>query len=1330
MERDLETRAHHEWLGYVQPVGLVVSIPALLAAQAHVNRNIAADHQRFLDCLPRDAHDDPISEIRDFAKFTQHVCGWRATDLEPVSPDDGRYAALEVPLREYGETLRPTHAVREVEPKDPQHPWMMLVQLLPSGTPLDQAPEASERTWHASPQARFERLLRESRVPVGLLSNATHLRLVYAPRGESSGFATFSVAEMAQVAGRPIFAALHMLLCQERLFSLGEKQRLPAILADSRKYQNVVSTQLAQQVLSALFELLRGFQSADDHRKGELLRAVLADDPNQVYSGLLTVLMRLVFILYAEDRGLLSSDSIYANNYSVTGLYDRLRADAGRYPDTMDQRYGGWAQLLTLFRLIYEGGGHGSFRLPARKGYLFDPERYPFLEGRRPDVPAGGDEKNDVPRVADGVIFRVLRNLLILDGERLSYRSLDVEQIGSVYEAMMGFNLEVAKARSIAIKPAKPHGAPTTINLEELLAAKPAGRAKWLTERTDQKLGGAATTALGKAEAIDDLLAALEKKIAREVTPNSVPQGAMIFQPSDERRRSGSHYTPRILTEPIVQKTLEPILKRLGDSPKPAEILDLKICDPAMGSGAFLVEACRQLGDLLVKSWHLHNQVPRIPPDEDEVLHARRLIAQRCLYGVDKNAMAVDLSKLSLWLATLAKDHPFTFLDHALRCGDSLVGLTRQQIIRFHWEESPQQSELGQERVTEALEVATRKRREILDAGDEVPFELKQQNLATADGTLNIVRFAGNLVAAAFFAGENNRNRQECRTNLLARLSDYLRTGNITLRPTKEERALRAGATGVSPFHWEIEFPEVFARNNPGFDCIVGNPPFMGGTKISSSLGKRYKDWLYRAHVGSGDRMDLVAYFLRRAFSSVRESGSLGLICTKTIAQGDTRKGGLGAICKEGGQIYGATRRMKWPGHAAVIVSSVNVARCPSKLRVELNGVAVDRITAFLFSKGDSQEPTRLLANSGLSFEGMKPYGQGFIFDDKDAKANTLAVMNVIIAVNPKNQEVIFPYVSGEDLNNSPTLCATRFVINFGQHSLEECRRWPEALALVETKVRSERLTKSVDVARHPWWQFFRPRRELSEAIRNLQQMLVLSRHGQHMAFAFLPAGTVPSEALVVFPFADSAAFALLQCRVHDTWARFFSSSIKDDLRYTPSDCFETFPFPEGFETHPLLESAGKEYYEFRAALMVKNNEGLTKTYNRFHDPHERSPEIKKLRELHAAMDRAVLDAYGWTDLQPTCEFLLDYEEEEDEEESSRARKKKKPWRYRWPDDFRDEVLARLLELNKQRAEQERLSGLSATKESKAGKGKAKKTTKQVSADTTFFEAAETGDSP
>src|SRR5437667_935873 len=689
MAKDPEQLAHQEWLGYVQPVGLVVSVPALLAAQAYVNRNIVPDHQRFLSCLARDKNDAVVPEIHGLAVFTQTVLGWEPADLTPLPSATegalpGEFASLEIVLTEYHETLRPTHMV-----SDGGRP-MILVRELASNTDLDEPLLESDRGWQASPHAKFERLLRETGIAIGLLFNRMHLRLVYAPRGETSGYLTFSVAEMAQVAGRPIFAGLHLLLSAERLFSLPEIQRLPGILAESRKYQNTVSTQLAEQVLGALYELLRGFQAADDRRRADLLRRVLEDDPNQVYAGLLNVLMRLVFIRYAEDRGLLPADPVYRNHYAVTGLFERLREDAGHHPDTMDLRFGAWGQLLTLFRMIHAGGTHAGMKIPAREGYLFDPDRYPFLERRSSDRRKG--ETFDVPRVPDGIVFCVLSNLLILDSERLSYRMLDVEQIGSVYEAIMGFNLEVAQGRSIAIKAAKSNGAPATINLEELLASKPKDRPKWFRDRAGQTLTSEALEKLQSAGSINDLLDALDRKVAKTVTPNVVPKGAMVLQPSDERRRSGSHYTPRSLTEPIVRKALEPILKRLGDHPTPQQILDLKVCDLAAGSGAFLVEACRQLGDELVKAWHHHKALPIIPPDEDELLHARRLVAQRCLYGVDKNPMAVDLAKLSLWLATLAKNHAFTFLDHSLRCGDSLVGLTKEQIAAFHWNPSKKRS--------------------------------------------------------------------------------------------------------------------------------------------------------------------------------------------------------------------------------------------------------------------------------------------------------------------------------------------------------------------------------------------------------------------------------------------------------------------------------------------------------------------------------------------------------------------------------------------------------------------------------------------------------------
>jgi hypothetical protein len=1292
MAKDPAILAHQEWLGYVQPVGLVVSIPALLDANARINRNFGPDHQKFLSALPTDRDGDPVPEISSFPEFAQTVFGWSLQDLcgAPGAPPVPN--SLEAPLPEYNETLRPTCALREFEPKDPNQEWILLIQEIPKGTEFDTVAVSDERRWQASPQARFERLLRETRSPTGLLVDGRQIRLVYAPRGEASGYITFNLADMVQVAGRPIVAALLMLLSYERLYSMAEDERLPAILENSRKFQNVVSIKLAGQVLEALYELLRGFQAADDQTHGELLRDMMARDPNHVYSGLVTTLLRMVFILFAEDRDLLPADPIYTNYYSVTGLYERLRADDGRYHDTMDQRYGAWAQLLALFRLIYHGGSHGGMRIPAREGYLFDPDRYLFLEGRR--------ERTDppsIPRVSDGVVFRILSKLLLLDGERLSYRTLAVEQIGSVYEAIMGFELHVASGLSIGIKPAKRNGAPATINLEELLAQPGAKRLKWLADNTDQKLAGQAANALTAASTMEDLLAALDRKIAKEVTPNVVTKGAMIFQPSNERRRSGSHYTPSSLTGPIVEAALRPVLKQLGEKATPEQILELNVCDPAMGSGAFLVEACRQLGDALVRAWHVHNCAPAIPRDEDEVLHARRRIAQRCLYGVDKNPLAADLAKLSLWLATLAKDHSFTFLNHSLRAGDSLVGLTRKQIAAFHWLPSEQKSFLEDE-LRKRIDRVSEVRQRILAAADDTSYSVLQARLDEADAALTWIRMAGDAAIAAFFKADKPKEREKARASLQAELElalkDQLKIDLV--KPIEAEiDKLRKGPKGVMPFHWEIEFPEVFTVDPKGsviggFDVIVGNPPFAYKNTIIASHAEEYPEWLQTIHEGSHGNSDLVAHFFRQAFTLLRPGGSFGLIATNTIGQGDTRSTGLRWICTHGGTIYQALKRLKWPGEAAVTVSIVHIFKGTIAGPYLLDGQEVPIITAYLFHGGSHEEPAVLTANSEKSFVGSYVMGLGFTFDATDTTgvANSLAEMQSLIERNPRNGERIFPYIGGEDVNESPSLSYHRYVIDFFDRSLEEAAKWPDLIEVLRIKVKPERDKQKRDANRERWWQFAEKRPGLYRTITRMTRVLVVSIVTKHLGFVFLPTGLVYSHRLQIFATESWRFFAVLQSSVHEFWARFFSSTLEDRINYSGSDCFDTFPFPSDFETLPTLEQAGREYYEFRAALMVKNNEGLTATYNRFHDPEEENPDILRLRELHAAMDRAVLDAYGWTDLQPECEFLLDYEEEEDEEETG-PRRRKKPWRYRWPDEMRDEVLARLLELNRQRALEE-----------------------------------------
>lgn len=385
-----------------------------------------------------------------------------------------------------------------------------------------------------------------------------------------------------------------------------------------------------------------------------------------------------------------------------------------------------------------------------------------------------------------------------------------------------------------------------------------------------------------------------------------------------------------------------------------------------------------------------------------------------------------------------------------------------------------------------------------------------------------------------------------------------------------------------------------------------------------------------------------------------------------------------------------------WPGLASVVVSVVHVVKGTFAGEKRLDDRPVETITSFLFHRGADDAPARLIANEDKSFIGNYVLGLGFTFDDTDMTgvASPLSDMRSLVAADPRNQEVISPYLGGEEVNTSPTQTPHRRVINFGTMSEHECRqRWPDLIAIVEAKVKPERMLVQRKALRERWWQFAEKQPALQRAVAELERKLVTARVTKHLSFTFVAQTIVCNEKTVVFPFDSLAAFSVLQSRPHDIWTRFFTSTLGDGLNYAPSDCFETFPFPDDWETSRSVEESGWAYYEFRAQLMIQQDEGLTKTYNRLHDPEEQGSGILRARELHAAMDRAVLDAYGWSDIPTDCQFLLDFEIDEEEWGN-----RKKPWRYRWPDAVRDEVLARLLELNAERAREEARSGAIATK--------------------------------
>ena len=366
--------------------------------------------------------------------------------------------------------------------------------------------------------------------------------------------------------------------------------------------------------------------------------------------------------------------------------------------------------------------------------------------------------------------------------------------------------------------------------------------------------------------------------------------------------------------------------------------------------------------------------------------------------------------------------------------------------------------------------------------------------------------------------------------------------------------------------------------------------------------------------------------------------------------------------------------------------------------------------------------PKALAANSGKAFLGSVIFGMGFTFDDKafvKGESESIAKMRRLIETDRRNADCIFPYIGGEELNTEPRHAYQRYVINFfdfplsrdlGQGSWSEmdnseratCRvtgivpgdypsevaeDWPDLLEIVRLRVKPERDVQKRDALRERWWQYAEKRPGLYTTIAPLQRVLAINCGAcPHMAFAFLPANMVYANTLDVVAFSTFPPFAVLQSRVHELWARFFSLSMKDDLRYAPSDCFRTFPFPENFETHSALEVIGETYYTFRSQLMIGRNEGLTKTYNRFHARGENELKIARLRALHLELDTTVLRAYGWEDLADRAapEFI---EQDVDEVKAPKTR-------LDWSLVFKDEVLARLLALNSERAAAEGAAGL------------------------------------
>lgn len=738
----------------------------------------------------------------------------------------------------------------------------------------------------------------------------------------------------------------------------------------------------------------------------------------------------------------------------------------------------------------------------------------------------------------------------------------------------------------------------------------------------------------------------------------------------------------------------------------PAELLDLKICDPAMGSGAFLVQACRWLSDRLVEAWSLVEATGKTVSVDGEVLEvgatkeplpreseartviARRLIAERCLYGVDLNPLAVELAKLSIWLVTLAKDRPFGFLDHNLRCGDSLLGLHKLgQLTKLSLHPERKKTKfIFASDIENAVKEAIALRKQLRDTPIRDIRDV--QYMARLDQKVRqkleyIEHIADAMIGEVLASSGNQRALDAAMDNLSIWASAYIEGGaeagqGVISKARKSLSIDRSeGKAPLKPFHWSLEFPEVFERG--GFDGIVGNPPFLGNRKITRYLGESYRasivDLVVDSAVGA---VDLVVYFLRRSNQLISKSGAVGHIATDSVSEGDNSIVGLKNITESGATIFGATKSMPWPGTASVYISIVFWTPANWLARKTLNNQRCDDISFELKARESISRPPETLKSKIIdSFVGVIINGDGFLLSEDGAEK--------IISLDPKSRDVIKPYVNGDDINSNFRQVPKNRVISFGVKSRNDAEKYNICFKIVTEKVKPYRDTITKQIHEADYWKFWDKRLKSFEKISNQKRVLVAARASKDVQFTWVDNNQVFSDQVVLVITGCDCVFALLQSSIHRAWAWDRCTGMYGSgIRYAPTKAIATFPIPEKIDQ---LEHIGINYLKVRNECESHYSDSLTALYNRFHDASQSDGLISLLRNEHVKMDQMVAAAYGWDNLDLDHGFYATAH----------------GLRFTISEDARLEVLQRLLKLNHIRYEEEVAAGLhgkAATKKS------------------------------
>ncbi|MBM7489145.1 hypothetical protein JOD64_000367 [Micromonospora luteifusca] len=1232
--------------------------------------------------------------------------------------------ALAHTVAEHDTELRPSFAL--VEPGEEIKPdtVRMLGMICPAGS--QPTARIRDSAWAATPVDRLANLCRHHNIELGLVTDGRWWTLVWAPRGGVTTTAVFDAVAWPEAAERDVVRAFTSLLSRHRFFGVPDTERLVPLLRASLGSQEEITEALGVQVRQAV-ELLVAAMGRTDVRDRELGGRGLQDvDAHDVYRGAVSVMMRIVFLLFAEERKLLPADNeLYVKAYSAGRLCAELeqRVIEGSEED-LEHSSAAWHRLLALFNAVYRGVDHPRLTMHGHDGSLFDPEAAPWL-------PLTIDDRT-VLHMLRAVQYVEIGTGRSRERRTISFRALDVEQIGYVYEGLLSF--EGFRAEDVTVGLVGKEGLEEEVALVDLealaeRASDVPALAKALAEKyKDSKIGSVAalTKRLAPLEGVEreearkKLLAVTggDYPLSERLLPFTaviredlrglpvvILPGALFVTESALRRNTGTHYTPRFLAEEVVEGALEPLVYEPGPlqtadksqwKPKSSkEILSLKVADIAMGSAAFLVAAARYLAGHLIEAWsregdgralaYRQRGVDR-PVDTDEdplVVEARRQVIEHCLYGVDINPMAVEMAKLSLWLVSMDSQRPFTFLDDRLVAGDSLLGIGNVVTL-------PGQA--GHDlRLDRDLSQALGLRRRLAALPDNL------ENLAEKRRLLDQVRVLrrradvyADLVVGASLAsmkrGQDPRSAAERVGGLAQRL---VRDGDPEPLVAQARSWLAldrpAGAFDREPLHWPLEFPEVFAQG--GFDAIIGNPPFLGGKKISGPLGSAYREYLVSA-VGRGVKgnADLVAYFLLRAHDLLNRSGQTGLIATNTLAQGDTREVGLDQIAAGKVEIRKSIKSRPWPSSSAALeFCAVWTSRRllgPGASCVA-DGVVVPGITTSLEPISRvSGRAERLAASAGIAYIGNLVNGIGFAMSDDEAAE--------LLASSPRNGEVVFRYLNGQDLNSRPDLSASRWIIDFQGSSFEAASLYPDCLDRLRRLVKPSRdkLPESKRATRQKWWQYEKLAPGLRAAIVGLERVVAITLVSKAVMPVMVPTGQVFAHKLAVFATDDTAMLALLSSAPHYWWAVSHGSTLETRVNYSPSDVFETFALPE---LTPELRMLGGRLDTHRRDVMLGRQAGLTATYNLVFDQACQDEDIVELRRIHRDIDVAVCRAYDWDDL--VAEGL-----------DHGFHTAGAYTRYTIGPAVQREILDRLLELNHQRYAEENAKGLHDKKAGRKGK--------------------------